>query len=173
MQFKKYINAKSQFLIVLAGFVFAVSMVVIDFQKFYVVEGTYFRFRDTFILHPFFTPCFWGTVWFLVCVALAGLIFFKARKQLQKTLTTLLLMGTLFAWGNFGYTLWSFYDHALTSNNIVNTSETVSTPGGYSCSGANVSNPLLTPCFGGTVFYTASYLAALYLIKSRLSSDTD
>lgn len=70
-------------------------------------------------------------------------------KKLATTQFVILLLGTLFAWGNFGYELnvW------LTDKN----SEFGCTPG--------IANPFLTPCFYGAIFFTLAFIISILILK--------
>jgi len=59
-----------------------------------------------------------------------------------------LLIGTLFAWGNFGYELYNW----LKAGNLV------------SCA-AGASNPFLTPCFYGAIFFTIAFILSAVSLK--------
>jgi len=61
-----------------------------------------------------------------------------------------LLCGTLFAWGNFGYELYNWMKHKKCTT------------------GCTVGvNPFLTPCFYGAIFFTIAFvLSSMILMNS-------
>jgi hypothetical protein len=70
-------------------------------------------------------------------------------KKLLTSQFVILLLGTLFAWGNFGYEL-SFW---MKDKN----SELGCTPG--------ITNPFLTPCFYGALFFTIAFVLSAVILK--------
>ena len=75
-------------------------------------------------------------------------------KKLIKTQFYVLLLGTLFAWGNFGWELKIWLADK--------TSELGCTPG--------INNPFLTPCFFGALFFTIAFLLSCKIVKKYKSS---
>lgn len=70
-------------------------------------------------------------------------------EKLIKAQFGVLLLGTVFAWGNFGNELVKWLSHD--SNN-------------FACT-AGVTNPFMTPCFYGALFFTLAFaLSALLLL---------
>lgn len=65
-----------------------------------------------------------------------------------------LLCGTLFAWGNFGYEL-----NGWLKEGVCTTGCAVGSP-----------NPFLTPCFGGALFFTIAFILSAVLLKKSSSS---
>lgn len=65
-----------------------------------------------------------------------------------------LLLGMLFAWGNFGYELKGWLE--------VGTCTT-------GCS-VGAPNPFLTPCFGGALFFTIAFILSAMLLKKSNAS---
>jgi hypothetical protein len=60
-----------------------------------------------------------------------------------------LLCGTLFAWFNFGRELYDWLNTGTC---------TIGCPG-------NVSNPFLTPCFGGAIFFAVAFILSIIILK--------
>ncbi|HRY63601.1 MAG TPA: hypothetical protein P5267_03315 [Patescibacteria group bacterium] len=60
-----------------------------------------------------------------------------------------LLCGTVFAWFNFGRELYAWVD---------NRTCTLGCPG-------NATNPFLTPCFGGAIFFTIAFVLSIIILK--------
>jgi len=77
-------------------------------------------------------------------------------KKIIKTQFIVLLLGTLFAWGNFAWELISWINKKSCELGC-------SAPG---------TNPFLTPCFYGALFFTFSFiLSAILLKKSKTTSN--
>jgi hypothetical protein len=73
-------------------------------------------------------------------------------KKLILSQFIILLLGTLFAWTNFGMELAAWLEKKECTTG---------------CS-AGLTNPFLTPCFFGAIFFTISFvLSALILRKSK------
>lgn len=64
-----------------------------------------------------------------------------------------ILAGTIFAWGNFGYGLVKFL--AAQGQPTIG------------CSGALVANPFNTPCFFGALFFSAGLIVSLIILKKQ------
>jgi hypothetical protein len=60
----------------------------------------------------------------------------------------ILLAGTLFAWGNFGYELYNW----LQTNKQVG------------CA-IGASNPFFTPCFYGAIFFTVAFILSIVSLR--------
>lgn len=63
---------------------------------------------------------------------------------------SILLAGTLFAWGNF-------------ATEVVAWLRVEPCPTG--CTVGVVTNPFITPCFGGALFFTAAFICSLMLLR--------
>jgi len=141
-----------QSIVLLIGVGFAWFTVYQDFARFYGVEGTVFKIQDCILTNPVTTPCFWGAWAFLIAFIWSLFILKQTdlvRAKSEKKLTWLLIASVLFAWGNFGYVLYSFL-----------TSTTGSTKG---CSGVLTTNPFATPCFIGSVIFLIALALALVI----------
>jgi len=142
-----------QTFLLLCGTIFAWINVTIDFAKFYDNEGTIFKISNCVLPNPVTTACFWGAIAFFVSLNISFLIIRnKAELKLQNILFWLLLSGTIFAWANFGLTLFNYFSN-------INKGPT------RGCSGQLVTNPIATPCFTGAVLYLAAFLVALAIRK--------
>ena len=145
---------KTQLGILLFGTLFAYTVIITDFIRFYRLENTFFKFKDCAVDNPLVTPCFYGGFAFL----LAFVISYKILKEKdlekkiakQKKLLYLLISGVLFAWGNFFYTVNDYLNSMALKQDFTG------------CSGVAATNPLLTPCFGGAVIFLAALIVALY-----------
>jgi hypothetical protein len=132
------------------GTLFAWTTVLADFRRFFQAGGALERFTGTTYPHPALTPCFYGAILFLVALAWAVTLPAEPperRRRAVRQLTGMLVLGTLFAWGNFGYELYRYYQpHA----------------GPYlSCSGTVAAHPVYTPCFVGALIYLTALVVAL------------
>ncbi len=145
----------SQTLILAAGVLFSWYTVVVDFLRFYGMEGTIFKVKDCFYPNPVTTACFYGAIAFLVAFIWSIYILRtedRAKKEFHETrLSWLLSAATIFAWANFGNVLYKFYGE---NSNI-------------GCSGVPISSPFLTPCFYGSVIFLISLVVALIIIKKN------
>lgn len=70
-------------------------------------------------------------------------------KKLIKIQFYILLLGTLFAWTNFGIEFVNWL------NNKTNQ---------FSCN-PNIINPFLTPCFYGAIFFTIAFVLSALILK--------
>lgn len=109
--------------------------------------GSLLTFSGTATTNPLITPCFWGSIVFLITLAWTlTLILEKDKSKItasQKKLVYVLGGSTLFAFVNNIPIFYNFMTKPKGS--------------GLSCSADIVSNPFLTSCFYGF----ASFLAAL------------
>ncbi|NMC51713.1 hypothetical protein GYA54_03230 [Candidatus Kuenenbacteria bacterium] len=70
-------------------------------------------------------------------------------KKLLTAQFVVLLIGTLFAWFNFGRELISWWSSGTCE---------IGCPG-------NITNPFLTPCFGGAIFFTIAFVLSIIILK--------
>ena len=145
---------KIQSVVLLGGSLFAWYTVYTDFKRFYDVEGTLFRVQDCIIPNPVTTPCFYGAFAFLIAFIWSLYIInwqSEKRSWHQSRLVWLLIASTLFAWGNFGFTLYKFW-----------LSKGAPTIG---CSGVLSTSPWVTPCFTGAVMFLIALIVGIVLKK--------
>ncbi len=148
-----------QSIVLLIGTIFAWYTVYTDFVRFYAVEGTIFKVQDSIIPNPVATPCFYGAFAFLIAFiwSLYIIKFIDEKKKLHQTrLVWLLIASTLFAWGNFSYTLYKFW-----------LSKGEPTIG---CSGVLTTSPWTTPCFIGAAIFLIALIVGL-IIKRNLNKN--
>ncbi|MFH1890978.1 MAG: hypothetical protein ABIJ91_05470 [Candidatus Kuenenbacteria bacterium] len=153
---KKLLQLQS--IILLGGTLFAWYTVYQDFVRFYAVEGGLFKVQDCLIPNPVTTPCFYGAFAFLIAFvwSLKIIKFADEKKKLnQRRLVWLLIASTLFAWGNFTYTLYKFW--------LSRGEPTIG------CSGILSGSPWVTPCFIGALIFLAALVAGL-VIKKKMKS---
>ena len=150
-----------QIIILCIGSVFAWYNVLNDFIRFYQLEWTFWKFTNTWLPHPLFTPCFWGACAFMIALIWSVTIFQAApdlRRARQKKLNILLGAGTIFAWSNFSYEVYKF----------------IQLPPGapaIGCSGQLIQNPCQTPCFWGAVIFLVAFVSSLLILQSDLQSE--
>lgn len=134
------------------GTIFAWTVNVIDFMRFFRAEGTILKINNCLFPNPVTTPCFWGAIAFAVAFVWAVWLVGKedvVRKKSQKFLMVFLSAGTAFAWSNFGILAYHFY---------------TALPGqGVGCSGVPASSPFLTPCFYGSMLFLVSLVVSIII----------
>jgi hypothetical protein len=132
------------------GSLFAWATVLADFRRFFQAGGTLGRFSGTAYPHPALTPCFYGAILFLVALTWAVTLApepVERRRRSVRQLVGMLLLGTVFAWGNFA---WELYRWCQPHE------------GPYlSCSGTVAAHPVYTPCFVGALIYLTALAVAV------------
>lgn len=149
---------KLQTVILLLGTVFAWVTVYTDFTRFYNLYGSITRISNCVIPNPLTTPCFYGAIVFLISFFWSIKVLILHIKGIdivvsQKNLSYLLFAGTLFAWGNFSYELYKFYNSQAAEK--------------LSCSGIPTDNVFSTPCFVGAVIFLAALILATIIKLNR------
>ncbi len=149
---KKYFQLQSTILAV--GVLFAGYNVTKNFMRFYHFEGTLFKVKDCVIPNPVTQACFYGAIGFIVALVWSIIILRKyLNNNLGKTqhyLWWFLSAGTIFAIFNVTREFVAFYG----------------TGKAVGCSATPITNPFLTPCFGGmTIFLIAAILAGFIYSK--------
>lgn len=95
---------------------------------------------------------------FVVATVIASKVYKYREKnhtKCQNILDKVVLLGVIFAWGNFAYTVVMYCFSLINKTPFVG------------CSGVNASNPLTTPCFVGALIYTAAFLVTKKLKKQN------
>lgn len=134
-----------QFLVSLLAVVFSLVTVIQDFYTYYKNCGSVLPINSQ-LTHPFYTPCFYGSFAFLICLILSTLISNK-KLFLQKYLMSFSFFGVAFAYSNMFLEIRKYLAAGLSTYK--------------GCSGAIVQNPFLTPCFIGSIFFTLIMLSAV------------
>ena len=124
------------------------------FANFYQYEGTIFKIKDCILPNPVTTPCFWGALAFLAAFILAVKNLKKSSAKFEKYFMYFMVACVLFAWGNF----------AIELKGVEPTPGALIAP----CP-ASGKNPFLTPCFFGSILFTASLILSLKI--SRITSE--
>jgi hypothetical protein len=132
-----------QSLILVGGTVFAWSKLLGQFDNFKFVYGTIFRFQDCVIQNPFLTPCFWGSLAFIIATVVSFFIWIKPVYTRERYLRNFLLFCVFFAGSVVVYEFVEYYK--LFGANTVSVS---CTPGVF---------PLFSPCFTGLLFFLCAY----------------
>ncbi|MBP7859752.1 hypothetical protein KA001_02215 [Patescibacteria group bacterium] len=137
----------------LIGTLYSYSAVILDYINFYKIAGTVFTLKYGLLPNPVVTPCFWGAFAFLLC-AIITYKFLKADKtDLTKFKYFILFVvaSCTFALSNLSLEFKKFFE-----------------AGGkqyIGCSGQTVSNPFLTPCFGGSFIFVILLLVTSYSFR--------
>jgi len=143
-----------QVLVLLAGTVFSWMTVVLDFTRFYKVEGTLLKVDNCLYPNPVATACFYGAIAFAIAFVWAIVIALRQveeRKKEEKKLFYLLVSGTIFACSNFGILLYRFY---------------TALPGeGVGCSGVPATTPFATACFYGSVLFATALIVSIIALR--------
>lgn len=103
------------------------------------------------LIHPLATPCFYGFVAFLIALVWTARLRSDFGKASQAKLVWLLAAATVFAWGNYGYTLGRLF---------LGKSCNLGCPLGY------FDIPYFTACLVGAILFSLALAAALRLKRS-------
>ena len=114
-------------------------------------------FSGTLTTNPILTPCFWGSIAFVIALVWSLMILFnksvKWQKVQMRNIFWLLLGATIFAWTNTSYTFYKYY---------------ADNPGipYFGCPAERIDNPFTTACFmGATAFLVALIINIFYKRK--------
>lgn len=77
------------------------------------------------------------------------LLIFKNMQKIIKIQFWVLLLGTIFAWGNFGVELVDWINNRECSTGCA----------------VGLVNPFLTPCFYGAIFFLIAFVLSLMILK--------
>ena len=139
------------------GTVFSWVTLVLDYRRFFASGGQVFQFSGCAVSNPLATPCFYGALAFLIALAWALLILRAKPGTIGRSLShlrLLLVAGTLFAWGNFGYVVYRYL------------TERPAMP--FSCPpGETVAYPLTAPCFYGALIFSAALMLSILAGRTR------
>ncbi len=138
-------------LTLLGGALFAWTTLFAQFEKFLNLYGTLFRFADCVMPNPLITPCFYGSVAFVVACVWSAWLIKKPSSTGDLWISRFLGFGVVFALAVLGYEAIEYY-HLIDF-------------GGVSVSCAPGVHPLQTPCFTGLLFFLAAYLLSFALLR--------
>lgn len=144
-----------QTFVLLGGFIYATYNIVLDFIKFYDIEGTIFKFTNTALPNPLLIPCFWGGVMFGICTYLS-FVTYRGTKDFKKVLEYLVFIGTAFGWSVFSYSVYKYYEALRLKESFI------------ACTGVKAENPIQTPCFyGASIYLLALVVTGLIYFASK------
>lgn len=122
--------------------------------------GSLLTFSGTVTTNPLLTPCFWGSIVFLITLAWTLTLILEKNKdkilKSHKKLVYLLGGGTVFALVNNIPVFYNYYTKPPGST--------------VSCSADRVLNPFATSCFLGLAAFFAAFicsLLALHFLKNK------
>ena len=138
------------------GTAFSWTTLVLDYRRFFAAGGRAFELSGCVVANPLVTPCFYGAIAFAAAFAWAVTILRGRAERAparQRGLHWLLAAGTVFAWGNFAYEVYQYF-------------QPQSAPSAFSCP-PGASNPLAAPCFYGAIIYLSALLVSWRLLEPR------
>jgi hypothetical protein len=135
--------------LMVAGTLFAGYNFVMLVLRYMSAEGSWLAFKAPGgLIHPLATPCFYGFLAFLIGLIWTTKLRIEFNRVSQSNLIWLLGAATIFAWGNYGYTLGRLY---------LGKSCNLGCPLPY------FGVPFLTACLVGAIIFTTTLLIALRL----------
>lgn len=146
----KFSFAHLRLVILVGGAIFAWTTVLTNFSKFYIISHTLFVAKSFGVTNPALTPCFWGSIGFLVAIFWAYKLL--ANKHTQQYFTWFLVGCNIFAWSVFASEVVRYMRSA--TGTLV------------TCSGT-VTSPLGSSCFVGALFFSAALLTSLLVGKLK------
>ncbi len=146
-----------QVAILLAGMVFVWEKFLSQLVHFETVYGTIFRIQGNTIPNPFLTPCFLGSLGYLVAVFLAVRLMQSPAVQRARYLRNFLLAAVLFGVSVISIEAAQYY-HVI---------------GGVSVSCTPGASPWATPCFAGTIIFIVSYIISIFIARNFIRGTYD
>jgi ABC-type transport system involved in cytochrome c biogenesis permease subunit len=151
----------------IAGTYIGWSTIFKEINKYCEITGdgysSLLTFSGTITKNPLLTPCFWGSIAFVIALVWSLMIVLekdKVRARLsEKRLLWLLGGGTIFALGNNAPILYRYF---FTPNEK-----------GLSCGGTYIDNPFTTACFLGFCAFFAAFILGIvwYKLNRKVSTD--
>lgn len=133
------------------GVLFASYNTVMIFQRYLGADGVLTQFRiPSGLINPFATPCFWGLIVFIIAWIWTTRLRSNFNVDSQLKLIWLLVVGTMFGWGNYGYTLAKLY-----------TAESCN----LGCAAGYFGIPQFTTCLVGATIFTLALITAVRLYR--------
>ena len=154
---KKLLAGQSGILFI--GTIVAWTGLLNQLQAFHAQYGTYFRFVDCTTPNPLLTPCFFGSVAFLIALFWSVLAFQDAAKNHVRALRWFLLACVIFAASVFSYETAEYYK--------------LFNPGAFSVTCAPGVPPFKTTCFYGLVAYIGAFITAIFVMRAKRSVVTE
>lgn len=153
MKFNLVLLKKFRLIFLLLGVIVAWSSTLASFIEFYRNEGTIFKIKNCVIANPVTTPCFWGSVAFLIALFLAYKYWRKENKKFERNFFYFMIFSIIFAWTSF----------------IVELTGVKQTPGAIVTVCRPTGNPFLSPCFFGSILFTLSFASSWFIWKKTKS----
>ena len=139
-----------QSLLLFAGSLFAWSKLAPQLTGFYALYGTFFRVSDCAIPNPFVTACLYGSIAFLAALVWSLSAYQRPSFVSERRLRNFLAFCVVFAAS-------VVLSETATYYKLVTTAVSVTCSPGVP--------PLQTPCFYGLVFFTASFITAVFATR--------
>lgn len=119
-------------------------------------------FSGTITTNPALTPCFWGSIAFVVATIWSIAILMQKSKNKQveqmKKIFWLLLGSSIFALANTAYTFYKYYSGNEGSPN-------------FGCPAERIVNPFTTACFMGATAFTLALITNILYKRSIKKKD--
>ncbi len=135
-----------QAVILLGGVIFSWRALFVQFNAFYALYGDLTRIKDCVIPNPITTPCFYGSVAFIVALAWAVVLLRVRSEKSLRYLRNFLIFGVCFALTVLAYEAVQYYYPSFSGPKI-------------SCNPG--AHPLKTPCFSGLLFFVMAAVTAV------------
>ncbi len=119
------------------------------------LHGTIFQFTDTFTNNPLATPCFFGSLAFLIAFTASVVLLLRFEWRDERWLRNFLIFCVCFAAIVLAYEACDFFQW-------IHVGTAVSCAPGV--------NPLQSPCFVGLVFFVLSALSAQRIVRMTTST---
>lgn len=132
----------AQVLVLVGGTAFAWSKLIPQFQNFFALYGTLFRFSGCAVPNPLATACLYGSTAFLVALFWSVTVYQNPQYASQRRLRNFLLFCVVFAGSVVLYETAEYYKLFTSAVSVT------CTPGAF---------PLATPCFYGMLFFIAAF----------------
>lgn len=140
----------AQSLLLFGGMVFAWSNLISQFTHFYTLYGTLFKVAGCTIPNPFLTPCFFGSVGFLIAVFWSVNVYQIPSRIGERRLRNFLTFCSVFAVFAVVYEMAEYY-HWISSAVSISC-----TPG---------ISPFVSPCFFGTLIFIVVTALAFFIVR--------
>ncbi len=140
-----------QVLLLGGGALFSSYTIFGQLYEFRALHGTIFRFADTFTNNPLATPCFFGSLAFLIAFTAAVVLLLRFDVRDERWLRNFLIFGVCFAAVVLLYEACDYFKWIHVGTSV-------------SC--APGVHPLQSPCFVGFIFFVLSALCAQGIVRA-------
>ena len=137
------------------GVIISWTSTLASFIEFYRNEGTIFKIKNCITANPVTTPCFWGSLAFLIALFLAVKFFRKESLRFERIFFYFMIFSILFAWTSF----------------TIELSGVKQVPGALITVCKPTGSPFLSPCFFGSILFTSSFLTSFMIFKKAKKID--